>query len=395
MKRARQKLRQHRRLIIILAAAFAAVCFLLLYRLGSLTGGMSIGEVATARTLVGWHGIYHDPLYLPLELVRSAVFFLFPDHGQTLTRLPNVLFGLLAIISFGWLMRLWHGRRTAILATALFATGAWTLHASRLASFDALYFCAIPILLLTYVKMQRDNQKAWVFYGSMMAWGALLYVPGLIWLLVLTLYASRKAVVSGWQHFSSWWQRLGYLLIGIIWLPLLTFRLQDTELLKTWLGMPLDFAAPLTLLKQFMAVFVHLFVKGPEYPALWLGQAPILDIFTLAACLIGIYFYARNWKASRSRLLGSFFIVGAVLIGLGGPVGLSLLVPVLYLLAATGIAYLTREWLQTFPLNPLARGLGISLVVLAVVLSCTYNARSYFVAWPHNAITQATFRYRL
>lgn len=395
MKKLRQKLGAHRRLTAVLVLAFATICFLLLYRLGSLVGGMSIGEVATARTAVGWHGIYHDPLYLPLELVRSVVFFLFPDHGQTLTRLPNTLFGLIAIVSFAWLVRLWHGRRTAVLATALFAAGAWTLHASRLASFDALYLCAVPVLLVTYVKMQRDNQKWWVFYGSMAVWGALLYVPGLIWLLLLNLYASRRAIAAGWRYFSRWWQRLVYLLIGIVWLPLLTFRLQNMELLKTWLGMPLDFAAPLMLIKQFVAVFVYLFVRGPEYPALWLGRAPILDIFTLAVCLIGIYFYTRNWRASRSRLLGSFFIVGAVLIGLGGPVGLSLLVPVLYLLAATGVAYLMREWLQTFPLNPLARGIGIGLVVLAVGLSCTYNLRAYFVAWPHNTVTQATFRYHL
>lgn len=395
MKKIRQKLGANRRLAVVSLLALTAVCFLLLYRLGSLVGGMSVGEVATARTPVGWRGIYADPLYMPLELVRSAVFFLFPDHGQTLTRLPNTLFGLAAIVSFAWLVRLWHGRRTAVLATVLFTAGAWTLHASRLASFDVLYLCAIPLLLLTYVKLQRDNQRSWVFYGSMAVWGALLYVPGLIWLLLVTLYASRKGIAAGWRHFSRWWQRLAYLLIGIGWLPLLTFRLQDMELLKTWLGAPLDFGTPLVLLKQFAAVFVHLFVRGPEYPALWLGQAPILDIFTLAACLIGIYFYLRNWRASRSRLLGIFFVIGAILIGLGGPVGLSLLVPVLYLLAATGIAYLTREWLQTFPLNPLARGVGTGLVILAVALSCTYNLRSYFVAWPHNTTTEATFRYHL
>lgn len=395
MKKLHQKLGAHRRLAVVIALAFAAVCFLLLYRLGSLVGGMSIGEMAAARAPVGWHGIYHDPLYLPLELARSAVFFVFPDHGQSLTRLPNAFFGLIAIISFAWLVKLWHGRRNAVLATALFATGAWTLHASRLASFDVLYLCAVPVLLLTYAKMQRDNHKAWVFYGSLAVWGALLYVPGLVWLLLLNLYASRKAIVSGWRHFSRWWQRLAYLSLGVVWLPLLVFRLRDTELLRTWVGIPLDFETPLMLIKQFAAVFVHLFIRGPEYPDLWLDQAPILDIFTLAACLIGIYFYIRNWRASRSRLLGGFFVIGAILVGLGGPVGLSLLVPALYLLAATGLAYLTREWLRTFPLNPLARGVGIGLIVIAVALSCTYNLRSYFVAWPNNAVTKVVFRYHL
>ena len=87
-------------------------------------------------------------------------------------------------------------------------------------------------------------------------------------------------------------------------------------------------------------------------------------------------------------------MIGTILIGLGGPVGLSMLVPVLFLLAAAGLHSLLQSWLRVFPTNPIARNLGVSLVILAVAVSCTYNLRSYFVAWPHNATTQATFRYR-
>jgi hypothetical protein len=375
--------------------ALAAIVFLLLYQLGSLVGGVSAGEVLASQMPVGWHGIFQQPLYLPLELARSVVFALFADHGQTLTRLPNTLFGFLAIISFVWLIKLWHGRRTALFAGFLFATSAWVLHASRLASFDVLYLCAVPILLVSYVKMQRDNGKAYVFYGSLMVWGAMLYIPGMVWLLLVNLYVSRKAIIGGWRHFSRWWQRLLYLLIGIGWLPLLIYRLRHVIELKLWLGLPLQLEPPLVLLKHFVAVFVHLFIRGPQYPEMWLGRAPILDIFTLIACVIGIYFYARHFTATRSRLLGVFFFIGIILVALGGPVGLSLLVPILYILAATGIAYLMREWLQTFPRNPLARGVGLTLIILAVALSCTYNLRAYFVAWPNNSATKTVFRYHL
>jgi hypothetical protein len=92
--------------------------------------------------------------------------------------------------------------------------------------------------------------------------------------------------------------------------------------------------------------------------------------------------------------LGLFALAGLLLVGLGGPVGLSLLVPLLYVWAAAGIAYLTREWLQVFPNNPLARSLGLGLIVLAVGLGCIYNLRAYFVAWPHNQTTRVTFQSR-
>jgi hypothetical protein len=229
----------------------------------------------------------------------------------------------------------------------------------------------------------------------MLLWGLLVYIPGVIWLVLPAIYLQRGAIADGWRHFKRWWQRLAYLLTGIVWLPLLIITLSRPGNLVTWLGLPADLAAPLTLVKNFVGVFVHLFVRGPEYPALWVGRAPILDIFTLAACLVGIYFYATHRQAARSRLLALFFGLGVILVALGGPVGLSLLVPLLYLVAATGIAYLVREWLQVFPVNPLARKLGLGLVSLAIALACLYNLRAYFVAWPHNKVTETVFRYHL
>jgi len=387
-------LSERRRLIGWSLLALVAVGWLMLYKLGSLTGGLSAGELAAAKVPVGWHGIYHQPLDLPLKLVRSVVFALSPGHGQTLTRVPNAIFGSLAIASFAWLVWLWHGTRTAVLAGLLFATGAWTLHASRLASFDVLYLWAMPTLLLIHVLLGKYGQRALIWYGSLLVWGAMLYVPGLVWLVGLEAWLQRAALADGWQHFASWWQRLLYVLAGLIWLPLLILGLTRPGNLVSWLGLPPHFASPVHLLKQFAAVPVHLFIRGPQYPDIWLGRAPVLDIFTLTAGLAGIYFYASRPKASRSRLLGLFALIGFILVGLGGPVGLSLLVPLLYAMAATGITYLLHEWLQVFPNNPLARGLGLGLVALAVGLSCVYSLRAYFVAWPHSPETRIVFQDR-
>jgi hypothetical protein len=394
MKKMIRYLSQRGRLVGGLILVLAGLSWLLLYKLGSLTGGLSSGELASAVAPVGWHGIYHQPLDLPLKLVRSVVFVLFPDHGQTLTRLPNVLFGGWAIISFAWLIRLWHGTRTAVLAGLLFATGAWTLHASRLASFDVLYLWAMPTLLLVHVLLNRYREQVLVWYGSLIIWGLMLYIPGLVWLLIIEIWLQRATLRNGWQHFKRWWQRLLYLLTGLVWLPLLILDLTRPGNLRTWLGLPPHFTTPLHAIKLFLAVPVHLSIRGPQYPDIWLGRAPVLDVFTLAACLAGIYFYVTHLKAARSRLLGLMAVVGAALVGLGGPVGLSLLVPLLYVGAATGIAYLLREWLRIFPNNPVARGLGLGLIAIAVSLGCVYNLRAYFVAWPHNQATRVVFQQR-
>ncbi len=394
MTKIRVYARQHARWLVGLTLALAALGWLLVHQLGSLSGGLSGGEVQAATAAVGWHGIYHDPFYLPLKLVGSVIFFLYPMHGQALTRLPNALFGGLTIISFTLLIGLWHSTRTALLTGLLFATSAWVMHVSRLASFDVMYLWAVPTLLLSNILTYRFKERAIVWYGCLIAMGLMLYIPGLIWLIILNLYFSRGQIAVAWQHFQSIWKRGLITIASLVWLPLLVIDLRRPGQLGQWLGWPAHLAGSKLLIKHFLGVPLHLFVRGPQYPDVWLGRSPILDIFALLTCVIGIYFYVTHLKATRSQYLLFGFIIGWLLIGLGGPVGLSLLVPILYVSCAAGIAYLLHEWLQVFPLNPLARSFGLSLVAIAVGLACLYNLRAYFVAWPHNSATQATFHYR-
>jgi hypothetical protein len=394
-KKLRRYWRREGQTVIWIGLGLVVLTWLLLHKLATLTGGASQTELHTATTPVGLHGIYHHPLDLPLQLVRSVVFFAAPAHGQLLTRLPNVLFGALAIVSFARLIWLWHGRRTMIMATLLFATAAWTLHVSRLASFDVLYLWAIPTLLLIQLRLQQGITQRFEWFLWLFVLGSMLYIPGMIWLLALAVCLQRKAFVDGWRNFDLAWERALSVGLVAIWLPLLLLNLMRAGQLLQWLGLPGHVTSVTALGKQFLAVPVHLFIRGPAYPELWLGRAPILDAFVLVMAIVGIYFYISRWQSKRSRLLGACFVIGWLLVAMGGPVGLSVLVPLLYMAAATGIAYLLHDWLKVFPLNPLARGLGISIIALAVAISCVYNLRAYFIAWPHNLTTQATFRYHL
>jgi hypothetical protein len=377
-------------MLTLLALAVAVVAGLLLYRLGTLVPGLSPIEQASSKAIYGWNGLYHHPLDLPLTIVRSAVFSVTNHHGAFLTRLPNTLFGLMSVGLVGILIKFWHGNRTAILATALYACNAWLLHVSRLASSDVLYLWAIPLLLVVQLLMLRYSKRRIVLFGSMATCGLLLYIPGMVWFVLLSLYWQRTTIRAGWKRFAKQWQRGLYVLSGLVWLPLLLARVNTSVNLKTWLGLPQHFDLSL-IGRQLAFVPVHLFIRGPIDSQRWLGHAPLLDIFSLTIVAAGIWFYASHFRATRSHLLSSYWLLGIVLVGLGGPVGLSVLVPLLYILAATGIAYLLHDWLRVFPVNPVARRLGIGLVVVAILVSCSYNLRAYFVAWPHDRTTLSTF----
>lgn len=370
----------------------ALIAGLLLYKLGSLTGGISQVEVDAAKATYGWSGLYHHALYLPLSFIRSVVFFAIPHHGQTTTRIPNALFGGLTIITFGWLVKLWHGNRTALLATILFACSAWFLHTSRLASNDVMYLWLTPTLLLGHHLMQREPRPL-LIYGYTISLGLFLYIPGGVWFVLLELLWQRGVLAEAWQSLASVRQRALALFLAVIWLPLLIIGLTRSGQLIQWLGLPAKWPTATHYVKQLLGVPVHLFLRGPAYPNYWLGRSPLLDIFTLAMCLAGLYFYVTHWQAGRSKFLLSLLVLSGLLVSFGGPVSLSVVVPVLYIIVAMGIAYLLHDWLKVFPINPLARGLGIGLVVLAVTISCVYNLRAYFIAWPHDPQTVATFKY--
>ncbi len=385
----------NKRLLVVIGLVMLALGSLLLYKLGSLNkGGLSHIEWQAITSTYGWQGIYTSPLYLPIKLIRSVVYTLGVSHNEFVTRLPNAILGGITIGIFGWLIRLWHGNRTAILSTILFATSAWVLHVSRLASFDILYLMLIPALLLSVAALQRHATKPLVYYGSLLLWGSLLYVPGAVWLIVLTVYWERKAIKQGWNFFNSLKQRFLYVVSGLIWFPLLIIELIRPDMLKIWLGIPDKFNGPGNIILDLWDVIFSLLVHGPDNAAVWLRNAPIFDIFTLIIISLGIYFYAKHRKVGRTRILLSYFIVGAILTSFGGGVGLSIVIPILYICAATGIAFLIHEWLKVFPINPFARIIGIGLIALAISLSSSYNLRAYFIAWPNNTNTQTTFHYK-
>jgi 4-amino-4-deoxy-L-arabinose transferase-like glycosyltransferase len=372
------------------------VLFILLVRLGSLTKGFSMNELQASALAVGWHGIYNSPLNLPLKLVRSADFAIFKTHGQTLSRLPNVVLGFISILALSYLLYIWHGKRSAVLAGALFATSAWTLHISRLASYDVVYYFAITLLLLGHALLRRKQVSLKAWYFNLVVWGMLLTIPGCVWLVIVDLLIQRDLLINSFKSVSKTTrQKTIAVILFVVWLPLTAIDLVRPDQFKLWLGLPVHFLAPLKLLKQFVAVFVHLFIRGPQYPQLWLGKAPLFDAFTLVMALIGIYFYARHWKNQRTLSLGSLFLVSFIVVGIGGPVSFSLVVPFVYIAAAMGISYILHSWLSKFPNNPIGRNFGIGLLSLVVLVSCIYNLRAYFVAWPHNPVTAHTFSHRL
>lgn len=393
MKKFRRWYRQNALRLFWVALIVSGLSWLYLYRLGSIPGGMSHSEILVANGQYGWHGLYQSLLYAPLNLMRSIIFFVADHHGQFLTRLPNAIFGIMSVVGFGWLLWLWHGGRTAILGTVLFATSAWTLHISRVASNDVMFLWMMVMLLVSNAMLYRHASKLWAVYTVAILWVCILFIPGGIWLLLINAFWQRNSIKTGLQSLSNVWQRLALGALLFIPIVLLLASLLHANQWLLWLGLPSHFINPITVVHNFFAAVFHVYIRGPLLPEMWLGRLPILDVLAAICSFVGFYFYAKNFEAGRSRMLASIFVAALVLIAVGGPASISLVVPLLFGLVATGLAFILREWLKVFPINPFARSIGLGLVIVAVSFSALYNFRAYFVAWPHNPVTQVIYRY--
>ncbi|MEI8338431.1 MAG: hypothetical protein WCF91_00690 [bacterium] len=378
--------------IVLLLTALASC--LLFFKISTLVPAFGPTEFKTATAVLGFSGFFNHIFFLPIELLRSILFGLIPSHGYALTRLPNIIFGLSSMVIFSYLIYTWHGRRTAVLATILFISSAWTLHVSRLASFDVLYTFALLSLVLINVILKKYKTSAKIFLFCGFLAGLIATIPGMIWLLIISVFMLKDEISIAWQNLNKIWYKIAFTALTTYWIPLVTFSIIENGGLLKFIGAPSHFAGYWQTLKLFIAVPVHLFIRGPEYPELWLGRAPVLDVFVLLCVLLGIYFYFQHKEAARSKMLLVLLLSSMILVGLGGAVSLSAPIAIVYLIAATGITFLLKEWLTMFPVNPLARVLGISLISVAVLMSSVYGIRSYFIAWPHNVVTKTIFIYK-
>lgn len=368
---------------------FVTLSGLLVYKLGSLVGGYSTSEQTARQAASSLQEIWNNPFHAPYDLLVHAVQYLAPDNLLA-GRLASVLLGWLTIVLFCILVYRWHGTRTAIMATLLFGTSSWFLHIARLGTtevvlfgFFALVFCGIIL---------REKKTGWPVFGVLLLSALLLYTPGMVWFLLLGFIWQLPTIDKAFKK-NPLAVVMGTMFFLAVLAPLIWHFYQHPAAIIDWLCLPDTWKQPFHLLANVLQVPLAVFLRQPaENPQLWLGRLPVLSVFGSTMFALGAYVYWRHVRLMRVRILAALGIFGSIIIGLSdGLIGLSILVPFIYLVAAAGIGYLTDIWLEVFPRNPLARYLGLAIAALALAFACSYNLRSYFTAWPQATVTRQIF----
>lgn len=378
----------------ILMLSLVLLAYLLYFhRLGSLLPGFGTSEIATYHSASSWHVIASNPVNLPYKAVLWLLVAVL-HHSLLMTRAVAAGFGLAAAVAFFAIVRPWFNFGVAFISTLLFATSAGLLHFSRLGTPQILQMGALVFLWGTLWYRRRAKWRPAAGYIVVALLALLWYVPGMVWfelLGVVLLYRNIQRELRG--HSSGYIVGYSVVFLAIV-LPLLVKGTHDSNLLLTTAGLPTSFHQLTHFGRNIVDAFLSVGIRSTGNPLLGVGHAPLLNIIELVLALLGIYYYVLQERSVRTVFLLGSVVLSLVLLGLGGSVTYACLVPLLYLLVASGLNNLLGQWLRVFPRNPFARATGVGLVCVMLFFSMLYQVRSYFVAWPHDTATRQVFDHR-
>jgi hypothetical protein len=260
IRRLWELLREH----AFIAAGLAAGIGLLIYRLGSIpvAGTLSHPEATFSALSGDAHRLINFGLYLPLTLLQHLSERFLPLHSIISLRLASVIFASLAMGSMLYVIRRWYGTRILIFSLPIVITSAAILHVGRLATTDVLYLVAMPLLLATHVAFNNKPESKLVILGWVATLVLLLYIPGLVWLVILQIFWQRDAITEALTSLGSWFWKIVALGIAALSLGPLVYGFMKNlnyEYLLTWLGLPTEVPSYITVGKNAAASALFIF----------------------------------------------------------------------------------------------------------------------------------------
>jgi hypothetical protein len=373
--------------------SIAALIAFLWYKLVDTPHGYSPLEWLIRQNLVAkaytfhylWNNVVFAPYYLALMIPQYL-----DRYGLFSIRSVGDVFGLISVVIFFYINWRWWGTFIAVLSTILYTTSFWFLIVSRNTGPQVLYvLAALIIILLGFVVRNEKRHETKTLLSALLAL-VLLYIPGMVWFILIASILQRKLIIKEFKKLPVQVKYIIPLASIIIVVPLVHGCLTNYSELKTILGFPVVFSMH-TFLKNLLYWPLIIFIRSPINSLYSIGHLAILSIFVDVMFVLGLYWIWLKRKLDRFYLLGATIILSWVLYAIGGPVSIYLSIPFIICIAATGLAFLISQWFTVFPKNPVARTVGMVIVVIAIISVSYLNINQYFVAWPNTTSTIAVY----
>ncbi len=326
--------------------------------------------------------ILSEAAYMPQKLFL----FLTETNGLSnafLLKIYTFLFTAAVVYLFYNVCLRWLGRNSALLSTFLFASSSWMILSSQSLNFNNIYLIFIPLVIyLNYLLIQ--NKNAWKVFLASFLFAVALYSPGMVWpilgfIALLPLFMQKILAKYNLEK---------------IWVLLIATAVMILPLFVSFVLYPGNFAHILAgdsqttiyaFADNFQASFEAMFLNGIPDSNLWLVGTPIFNYLTGLLFMFGLVaLFVDKHLRHRFNFLAVSLAFAVLAVSFVGLPALSLIIPAVYLTAGFGIKFLLSSWYSIFPSNPVARNVGLSLVIFTVLLASGYDIARYYVAWPES-----------
>ena len=360
---------------------------------GQVLPGYSPAEVEILQTTASWPNPLDNFLYWPYYSLVFLLRLVVAD-GVLAARFVSTLFALAAVSAFLVLLRRRFSVFVSLAGVSLLACNSWFLQLARSGTPEISSLASILVFLALMAAIPKASHN-WLYkLGALAAACLAWFTPLLPWLIVaITLHLFYRQRLM--RRYLS--PKLKLALIGFLGtLVILTaFALiRDQGVIPDLTGIPNRLPAIEAVGDNFSQILQSFFWRAPDNPQQWLANFPLLDVFAAALLPFGIYAFWQDRRQAGFKycffgLLGLLIIAGFNR-GLMTP-GLILIFPLIIAVAGGGLHELLEHWKGLFPQNPLARLVGLNVLLALVTISVFYQVDRYFVAWANNPETRQIY----
>lgn len=315
---------------------------------------------------------------LPYHILQKLSFTAFGVTPFTI-KLPSIALGTLAVLGIFLLIRTWFEPKVAILATLITTVTAQFLFLLQDGTPLIMYtFLSVWLLFVaTHVTRRKYFGTLWKVLTAL-AMAACIYTPMGIYLVVVMLTTSlfHPHIRFMIRKFNRVKASIAIVLGVVALAPLVYAIVLDPNILRTLLGVPMDFSIKANALQ-----ILHATIGFAPNTSSYLVR-PIYPIGLVILMLVGLYRILSHRYTARSYITIAWGFLTLILVLLN-PSAITNLYPVAVILISYGIIEMIRSWYKIFPTNPYARVAGmIPLTVL--VLAFITSGMTRFIGTYHN-----------
>lgn len=329
------------------------------------------------------------PYLVPAYIVGNSI-----NNMLIGARITSVVFGLLATVALFLLLKRWFSVQIASVGSLLFITSSWVLAISHQAT-PLILLVIVPLLLVVTLTIFANNKQHsfWAFMSLVCAVAVAFYVPFMFWPIavviaaIILLYRKKLAALSKKQI------AIAAIVFAVLLLPLLISITQYPGQIKELLGIPMAIPSVSQYAENFAWQFSTLFFVSQPFPELYIGRLPLLDIFSVAMTILGVYHFVKYMPKRRKLSFAFLVLILLIIVPLTTlyQIPMTAYVAIIYVFIAAGVYELLRQWFSYFPRNPFARNAAVVLVSILIGMSALYNLQKFYIAWPNSSETKAVY----